>query len=63
MIDVVAVIGDGDVGDEEEGVEVDTSGDDGTRGEWGSAEHSGKVKRDINSQRATLSGPCVCGRD
>jgi len=56
MIDVVAMTG-GDVGDGGDGVvEVGASGDDGTRGEWGRAEHSGRVKRDINSQRATLSG-------
>lgn len=52
MIDVVSVIGGGDGRDEV--VEVGASGDDG-RGEWGRAEHSGRVKRDINSQRATLS--------
>ena len=51
MIDVVAVIGSGDVGGDE------------TRGEWGRAEHNGRVKRDISSQRATLSGPYVCGSD
>jgi hypothetical protein len=51
IIDVVAVIG----GDE--------VGGDGTRGERGRAEHSGRMKRDINSQRATLLGPYVCGRD
>jgi hypothetical protein len=51
MIDVVTVIGAGDVGG------------DGTRGEWGRAEHNGRVKRDINSQRATLSGRCVSGRE
>lgn len=61
MIDVVAVTGGGDDGDK--GVEVGAAGDDGTRGEWGRAEHSGRMKRDINSQRATLSGPCICGRD
>ena len=62
MIDVVEVIGGDDVGDEDDGVEVD-AGSDGAGGRWGRAEHSGRVKRDINSQRATLSGPCVCGRN
>lgn len=54
MMDVVAVTGgSGDDGDA--GLEVDASGDDGSRGEWGRAEHSGRTKRDMNSQRATLS--------
>ena len=60
MIDVVEVMGGGDDGGEV--AEVGASSDNGGA-EGGRAEHSGRVKRDIYSQRATLSGPCVCGRD
>jgi hypothetical protein len=54
MMDVVAVMGGGDGGSDDVRVGVWTSRTGEESGRWGSAEQNGRVKRDMNSDRAML---------
>lgn len=53
IIDVVTVMGGGD------GVGASGTGEE--MWGWGRAEQNGRMKRDMNSHRATLSEPCIDG--